>query len=117
MKLTKLQRKTLQFFDSFRSTPPTIVGQLSFNWFATVPLLAVLAISVAVAFVPGFMGVAWLWIGLALGALSRDIGRYRGVVRVWPIYREIIHWHRVSELLHANEEPDAEQAVQKRPLS
>ena len=107
MKLTRLQRKTLQFFDTFRSATPTVGRQLRFNWFAWLPLLAVIAVAVVVAFIPGLVNVGLLWIGLAVGALSRDIGRFRGLARVWPVYKEIINWERVSVLLQSSEKHDA----------
>jgi hypothetical protein len=107
MKLTKLQKKTLQFFHSCRSEPPTVGRQLSFNWFAWLLLLIIAALGCVVLLTPGFANAGWLWIGLVAGAFGRDIGRYRGIVRVWPVYREIINWQKVSELLESSEKHDA----------
>ena len=107
MKLTKLQKKTLQFFNLFRAEPPTIVGQLRFNWFAWLPLLIIAVLGCVVLLTPGFENAGWLWIGLVVGAFFRDIGRFRGLVRVWPVYKEIINWQRISELLESNEKHDA----------
>jgi hypothetical protein len=106
MKLTKLQKKTLEFFHSCRSKPPTIGRQLGFNWFAWVPLLVVGVLGCLVLLTPGFEKVGWLWVGLIAGAFARDIGRFRGVVSVWPVYKEIINWQRVSDLLDSNENHD-----------
>jgi hypothetical protein len=107
MKLTRLQRKTLQYFHAFRSESPTVGRQLSFNWVAWLPLLVVAVLGCIVLLAPGFENVGWLWIGLVVGAFFRDIGRYRGIVRVWPVYQEIINWQRVSELLESSEKHDA----------
>jgi hypothetical protein len=105
MKLTKLQRKTLEFFHSHRSETPTIGCQLRFNWFAWVPLVVIGILGCFVLLTPGCEKAGWLWIGLVGGAFARDLGRYRGVVRVWPAYQEIINWQRVSELLEPGEKP------------
>jgi hypothetical protein len=107
MKLTKLQKKTLQFFNLFRTEPPTIGRQLRFNWFAWLPLLIIAVLGCVVLLTPGFENAGWLWIGLVVGAFFRDIGRFRGLVRVWPVYKEIINWQRISELLESNEKHDA----------
>ena len=58
---------------------------------------------------PCFEKAGWLYIGIAVGAFCRDIGCFIGVVRSWPVYKEIINWQRVSELLESNEKHDAQQ--------
>jgi hypothetical protein len=103
MKLTKVQRKTLQFFQLFHSEKPTIGRQLIFNWFAWLPLLASVAVASIFAFTPAFANMGWWMIGVAVGAFGRDIGRFRQFVRVWPVYKEVVNWQRVSELLESNE--------------
>lgn len=106
MKLTTLQKRTLLFFNSFNSAPPTVRRQLSFNWIAWALLLILGAISCVALLVPGLEAAGYLLIGMILGAFFRDIGRYRAIVRVWPVYREIINWQRVSELLDPSEKHD-----------
>jgi hypothetical protein len=103
MKLTKIQRKTLQFLLLFFPIKPTIGRQLRFNWFAWLPLLALCAIGCIFAFTSGLSSLGWWVIGMAVGAFSRDIGRFRLFVRVWPVYKEIINWQRVTELLESSE--------------
>jgi hypothetical protein len=105
MKLTKIQLKTLQFFYRFRDETPTIGRWLSFNWFAWLPLLAIGLFGVLLTFVSGVV-FGWLVIGIAAGAFCRDIGRARSMKQVWPIYREITNWQRVTELLEADNKPD-----------
>ncbi len=107
MKLTKLQKKTLQYFESFSTETPTVIRQMRFNWFAWLPLLIIGVLGLLLLFTPGFECAGWLWIGLVAGAVFRDIGRFRGIVRVWPVYREIIDWQRVKELLKTDDKPDA----------
>jgi hypothetical protein len=107
MKFTKLQRKTLLYFHSFSSASPTIGRQLAFNWFAWLSLLILAMIGCVVLLIPGYAAAGCLWLGIVVGAFFRDIGRYRGVVRVWPVYREIINWQRVSELIDSSERYDA----------
>jgi len=109
MKLTKLQNKTLQQLHSFRSKPPTVGRQLSLNWFAWLALLFVVVLGCLVFLMPGFETVGWLWIGIAVGAFLRDIGRFRATVRVWPIYQEIINWPKVAELLDVQQIPEAQR--------
>jgi hypothetical protein len=81
--------------------------QMSFNWIALLPLLVIAVLGCMVLSFHGFENIGWLWIGFAGGAFGRDIGRFRGLVRVWPIYKEIINWQRVSELLESNEKHDS----------
>jgi hypothetical protein len=107
MKLTKLQRKTLQFLYLFHSKAPTVFRQMGFNWIALLPVFVIAVLGCFVISIPGFENIGWLWIGFAGGAFGRDIGRFRGIVRVWPIYKEITNWQRVSELLESNENHDA----------
>ena len=109
MKLTRFQKKTLRFLDLFRTKRPTIVRQLRFNWFAWLPLLIIAVLGGVILLTPGFEKAGWLYIGLAVGAFCRDIGRFIGVVRSWPVYQEIINWQRVSELLESNDKHDAQQ--------
>jgi hypothetical protein len=110
MKLTKYQKKTLRFFYSFQTEPPTVVRQLRFNWFACLPLLIFAVLGWMLVLIPGFENAGVLLIGVCAGAFFRDIGRFRALVCVWPIYKEIINWQRVSELLESNEKPDAPKA-------
>ena len=70
MKLTKLQRKTLQWFQLYRSATPTIGSQLCFNWFSWLPLLAIIGIAFIFVFTPGSSILGWGLIGLALGAFA-----------------------------------------------
>ena len=106
MKLTKVQLKTLQFFQRFRTESPTIGRWLSFNWFAWLPLLGIGVFGVLLTFVPGTV-FGWLVIGMAAGAFFRDIGRARSMSQVWPIYREITNWQKVTELLETDDKHDA----------
>lgn len=106
MKLTKIQIKTLQFLELFNSKPVSIGRQMRFNWFTWPPLLVIALLGLAAFFTQSSECAGCLLIGLAAGAFLRDIGRFRVLVRIWPVYQEIINWQRVKELLEADEKPN-----------
>lgn len=39
-------------------------------------------------------------IGIAIGALSRDFGRFHQTVKLWPALDEVIDWNKVDDLLN-----------------
>ncbi len=105
MKLTRYQIKTLQFFAAYRETDPTVMRQLRFNWFAWLPLLVIAGLAGVLVCTPGDEYAGCVVFGVVMGAFGRDLGRFRVLSRIWPVYREIIRWPRVTELLEAGQLP------------
>jgi preprotein translocase subunit Sss1 len=102
MDLTRFQLKTLRAFHSFRTERPTLTRLLAVNWSTVLQLavIGVLGYLVALFLIPT---AGWVIIGISAGSLCRDIARFRATVRAWPLYREIINWPRVSELVAETE--------------
>ncbi len=103
MKITSTQRRALQFFRQHQFVDLMVWQQIRFNWLSCLLLCIFAAAGLAFLLLTG-SGTGWLWVGLATGALVRDIGRFRALARLWPLYREITDWKRVADLL----EPDSE---------
>ena len=88
----------LQFLLHFRGRSPSvfevITRQPRSYWLALLVLLA------AVAFYQWLGGdFAPVFLGMAAGALLRDLGRFLRFVRDWPVVERIISWPAVEQEL------------------
>jgi hypothetical protein len=104
MKLTKTDGKLLTFYMQHRVTPLTlrsVLRSFALSWV----VLALMAAATTWFIWAGWPAVAWLCIGICLGAFLRDIGRIRLLFRSWPLLHAILNWERVQEL-HASSEAD-----------
>lgn len=98
MKLTKTQRKLLQFYMQHQTIAPTVPSVLrafGFSW----GVLVLLAAASTWFIRAGWSPVAWVFIGICAGAFLRDVGRIRILFRTWPVIHSVLDWQRVQELL------------------
>jgi hypothetical protein len=106
MKLTAFQLKTLRAFNRFRNQSSTLGRLIALNWSTCLRLVIIGAVGYAVTLV--LLPVAgWIIIGIAAGSLCRDIARFRGTVRSWAVYKEIINWQKVTDLMDECDKPNA----------
>lgn len=101
--LTKFQLKTLRWIHLFRSDTPTVMRSLAFNWFSWVSLLGLVVVGLLLTTAKDFAALGWWTVGMGVGAFCRDIGRYLGLSRAWPLWQGIIDWGKVSGLMEANQ--------------
>ncbi len=103
MKLTRLQYKALKIYRRY-DTDGFTVGQVLRNCWRQWLLLAAGGAFGYFFVVPAWPAVGWLYLGLCVGAVLRDIGYYQVAFRIWPVTRQILDWKRVSELIESHEE-------------
>ena len=100
MKLTNHQIKLLQFYESHRETPLSLGGiirSFSISWL----LIVVVALGSVGLIVAGWPSAGWLYLGICIGAVLRDVNRIIALRRTWPVVHEIVRWERVRELMEA----------------
>ena len=99
MQLTKSQRRNLELYVTYRSTPPTFWQLFRQN----LPRFAFMALLVVLLYVfAPTGGTEWLALivtGLFLGVLARDIVRFWQFVRMWPVLADVLDWQRIGRLL------------------
>jgi hypothetical protein len=90
------EQKILEFYWQHREVPPTlgtIISQFARSW-----LIRLITMVLAVYFLRD-APLVFLVVGMLLGAILRDISSCRQLVRLWPLYQEIIHWKHVEDKL------------------
>lgn len=105
MQLAAKSIRILQLYKRFREEDPTTVGIFwgaRRGWILNVTLTIML---IALAFaLPDFpRGVGFLAIGIGVGQFLRDVGYARASAQQWPLFKGVINWQRVDELLDEHE--------------
>ena len=99
MKLSRLQRKVLSNYQIFHASPPTIAKLMSMSIVAHIAMLMCIGTALALAIAANEKYMAAAIAGSVVGALSRDLGVFIRIVRVWPVLNSIIDWNKVDSLL------------------
>ncbi len=108
MKLSALQRKLLQQYRGFHDSAPSMGRLMALSARHHVLLVLVFTIAVVLTYSFRLPSVALILVGMAIGAVSRDFGRFRTMIRVWPVLSRVLDWKRIDELL---EDEDGSQVV------
>ncbi len=107
MRLTKLQRRNLEFSRRYRDAPLTLGALLSamkFRYLVGVAYFggsAVLTFFIWGVFPPILLSVCFLTL------LLRDLGNFLRTVQLWPLQQQIIDWEKVDQLLAADDGANA----------
>ena len=108
MQLTKEQRRNLELYAKYRSSPPTFWELFRLN----LPRYLLFAALIVIVYLLVQLGapqpVVWLGAGLLLGAILRDVGTFWRFVRVWPATAAVIDWDQVEGLLSEADAPAAD---------
>ena len=102
MKLTPFQYQALKIYRRYHANGLTVSQVLWICWWQWALLVGWAAIAYFLV-TPHFPSFGYLVVGLAGGALLRDMAYYRMAFRLWPVNREIYDWKRVSELIALHE--------------
>lgn len=99
MHLTKRQKRNLELYSVYKSSPPNSwrLFRNNFKYYLVMLFLFILVVVLALA--ASIEPLAWGATGLLLGAILRDVGLYRAFVHSWPVTSAVIEWERVDELL------------------
>lgn len=104
MPLTPIQRNTLKFYQGYRDKPPTLWSL----WEQASRSHAILFILVSLGSIFLYLDVSpaagCFLAGLGVGAILRDVGRFRAIASVWPALTMILDWKKVDDLLESREE-------------
>jgi hypothetical protein len=87
-----------------------LVGLFQQAWKVELILIAVSALGVYAAYTLHAYWAAFIVVGLFIGALARDVGSFRRVIQIWPVFAEVLDWQRVDQLL----DQDRTQMTTKR---
>ena len=106
MPLTALQRTVLERYLTYRESPPTIwrmMALASRNH-------AILFILISLGSIFLYSGVSesagLFYAGMGAGAILRDFGSFRTVIRIWPVVKRVLDWQNIDDLLAGQEVED-----------
>ncbi len=99
MKLTALQRKTLEQYRGFHDAPPTVGGLVALAAGRHLLLVLLFGIGVVMVLAVEIPSAAFILVGMVIGAISRDWGTFRRFVRVWPVLSNVLDWARIDGML------------------
>lgn len=105
MKLNRPQRRLVRFLDLHRSKDPTFLRQVRFSWLTLFAIPACLGAWFFLSWLllgPVPAGYGLFFLGAAFGALGREMNNFLYREKCWPVYREVINWRRVSELVESD---------------
>lgn len=95
--MNKFERNTLLQYIKMREQSPTTAGIMVRSWKHYTFLVVLLASICLLAIVLEIRMIAIVATGLVAGAVLRDIGYARRLVRVWPLLEEIMDWNRIEK--------------------
>jgi hypothetical protein len=95
--------KALEFYWLHREHSPSLAYMLSryfLQWTRLFLVIAVFCGLMYVALAPDFMFyLVVLLLGLLVGVVARDVAYARSVVHRWPLFRRVVDWDKVGDLL------------------
>ena len=99
MSMTKLERRTLEFYAKYRDVDPSFSDVVRFNAYAFLYWLVTPAIAFAVIY--PFLGLTWALpaVTALLGAGLRELRRAYTTVQFWPWSRSLLNWDEVDRRL------------------
>ena len=81
-----------------RADPPTAIGSLLAQARVRVPIAVAIGLMVWLCVSQDLMEVAFLVVGLWVGALLRDLRYAFEVQRVWPCIERMFDWAKIEEM-------------------
>ena len=97
--LTPFQRTYLRNLRSLFDSPPTTGRLIARSWRAYVLFFAYFGFVFWLFWELNNPGAMWFMLGMAAGAVVRDLGLFRRSVQLWPVTQVIVDRRRVEELL------------------
>jgi hypothetical protein len=105
------ERKLLAFWSGHRSEPPTLRAGLAQHARVFALRVPIIAVALALCFIPDLRPVGLLAVGFVVGSVGRDIEWIRHSVRGWPVTARYLDWGKVDAALagslESREESDA----------
>lgn len=100
MRLTSVQRRTLELYRKFHAVPPT-PGRLFATSFVRHVIISLLFfVPAAMAyFITQDLFLAGLALGMGLGVIVRDVSHFRVTIQVWPVVSYVLNWKKIDECL------------------
>jgi hypothetical protein len=112
MPLTKAQKRNLELYATYRATPPTFWLLFRQNLLRYAGITALVILLFLLAPTAGTQSLVLVLAGLFLGALARDIGRFRQFVRTWPATAAVLNWQKLDSLLANSDSTTQEMHVE-----
>jgi len=100
MQLTKAQRRNLELYASYQKAPPTFWQLFKLNLWRYLVMAVLLVLLFGLSKVTGTEWLALITLGLFLGALMRDLARFRQFVHIWPAISAVLDWERLNTLVN-----------------
>ena len=104
MPLTPLQRKFLVNHQLFRDQPPTVWRQWALASRSHAILFIIFSLGSIFLYLEVAPSAGYFYAGIGIGAVLRDIGRFRAVARIWPALSQVLNWQLIDDLLAGRED-------------
>jgi len=98
MNLTKLQKRNLEMYNHYRSSPPTYKFLFRRNLKRYLISLA-LVILVLTITTEGLRPFAWIILGMFINSTLKDVGIFRRFIHLWPVTSAVLNWEQIDKLL------------------
>ena len=108
-KLSKYERATLRFYQTYKDRNPSILGIIKFNARLYLLTFAIFAVMILIEYLMIGWWFASLLIAACFGVFLRDISMFRVRIRSWPMTREITDWDKVASKLEKDEPESAKE--------
>ncbi len=103
MSLTPLLRSTLRYYQGYRDKPPTLWSLWEQSSKNHAILFMVVSLGSIYLYLDVSRAVGLFFAGIGVGAILRDIGRFRAFARIWPVLAQILDWKKIDDLLDDRE--------------
>ena len=112
MVLTKRQLQVLKAFENRRANPSlnAYIRQITVYWLLLVAICSIGFWFSSVNLLPDF---AWVFAGMLIGMIVRDVGWIRLSRQSFLVLKEFIDWDRIRAALQATEEPETSSGLNR----
>lgn len=99
MRLSKVQRRSLEIYLSFRDTSPSLPKLVRLSGWRILLIPSYCLMATAFFYFYHCVAGIWLMAGILIGFLSSTLAQYRLFLKVWPAVREVLDWNELKALL------------------
>ena len=105
MQLSRQQRALLTRYRRLREDPPTIMKLIASSVIAIAAPSMVIAAGIAAlaAFEVLSVPLTLFFVGMAVGAFSRDLGGFRRLCHAWPVPEKVMDWNQINAILSTDQ--------------
>jgi hypothetical protein len=95
----KTQQQIIRLYLEYRDSPPGLVQLVRRNLGHYLLRILIAALAIMLAYMLQRPELAFLVLGMLVGALLRDLAFFNRLARTWPTTASVLDWDRIEALL------------------